>query len=161
MATATITDVLGAVEAALIASPSLGLSLVDGRQGITSATRAHYSVFVRRESTDNLDLYRDQDVARVEDEIAVDLTYRISPKNQRTLPANARKISIRGSGNLLFAYSGTDAQALASGVGYFLDTSQAYEGAPADPPGGARALGGKSVFIQAASGTPTCYVAIE
>ena len=84
MATATITDVLGAVEAALIASPSLGLSLVDGRQGITSATRAHYSVFVRRESTDNLDLYRDQDVARVEDEIAVDLTYRISPKNQRT-----------------------------------------------------------------------------
>ena len=77
------------------------------------------------------------------------------------LPANARKISIRGSGNLLFAYSGTDAQALAAGVGYFLDTSQAYEGAPADPPGGARALGGKSVFIQAASGTPTCYVAIE
>ena len=84
MATATITDVLGAIEAALVASPSLGVSLIDGRQGGTSATRAHHGVFVRRESTDNLDLYRDQDIARVEDEIAVDLTYRVGPKDQRT-----------------------------------------------------------------------------
>tara|TARA_R110002020_G_scaffold86847_3_gene214407 strand:- start:251 stop:562 length:312 start_codon:yes stop_codon:yes gene_type:complete len=77
------------------------------------------------------------------------------------LPPNARKVSISGSGTLMFAYAGTDGQALASGVGYFLASSQAYEGAPADPPGGARALGGRSVFIQANSGTPTCYVAIE
>ena len=97
MATATITDVLGAVEAALVASPSLGVSLVDGRQGITSATRAHYGVFVRRESTDNLDLYRDQDVARVEDEIAVDLTYRISPKDQRT----SRDAALAIEGNIV------------------------------------------------------------
>jgi hypothetical protein len=77
------------------------------------------------------------------------------------LPPNARKVSISGSGTLMFAYAGTDGQALASGVGYFLAVSQAYEGAPADPPGGARALGGRSIFIQANSGTPTCYVAIE
>ena len=84
MTTRTITQALGAVEAALVAAPSLGVSLIDGREGITSATRAHHGVFVRRESTDNLDLYRDQDIARVEDEITVDLTYRVTPKNQRT-----------------------------------------------------------------------------
>ena len=84
MTTRTITQALGAVEAALVAAPSLGVTLIDGREGITSATRAHHGVFVRRESTDNLDLYRDQDIARVEDEIAVDLTYRVSPKDQRT-----------------------------------------------------------------------------
>ena len=77
------------------------------------------------------------------------------------LPANARKVSISGSATLMFAYSCTDGQALASGTGYFLAVSQAYEGAPADPPGGARALGGKSIYIQANSGTPTVYVAVE
>ena len=77
------------------------------------------------------------------------------------LPPNARKVSISGSSSLIFAYSGTDGQAMASGVGYFLASSQAYEGAPADPPGGSRALGGRSIFIAANNGTPTCYVAVE
>ena len=84
MSARTIAQALGVIEAALVAAPSLGVALVDGRQGVTSATRAHYGVAVRRESTRNLDLYRDQDFARVEDEVAVDLTYRVSPKDQRT-----------------------------------------------------------------------------
>ena len=84
MSARTIAQALGVIEAALVAAPSLGVTLVDGRQGVTSATRAHYGVTVRREATRNLDLYRDQDFARVEDEVAVDLTYRVSPKDQRT-----------------------------------------------------------------------------
>ena len=84
MSARTIAQALGVIEAALVAAPSLGVTLVDGRQGVTSATRAHYGVTVRRASTRNLDLYRDQDFARVEDEVAVDMTYRVSPKDQRT-----------------------------------------------------------------------------
>jgi hypothetical protein len=77
------------------------------------------------------------------------------------LPPNARKVSISGSGSMLMAYAGTDGVALGSGVGYFLAASQSYEGAPADPPGGSRALGGKSIYLQASTGTPTAYLAVE
>ena len=82
MAAKTIAQVISTVEAALVASPSLGLTLIDSRQGITSATRSHNSVSVRRAATANLDLYRDKTRARVEDAIAVDLKWRLAPKDQ-------------------------------------------------------------------------------
>ena len=79
---------------------------------------------------------------------------------QVILPASARKISICGSGTLLVAHSGTDGAGLASGVGYFIATSQCYHGTLGKP-NGDRTIGGTSVFIQANSGTPTAYLDIE
>ena len=76
------------------------------------------------------------------------------------LPAGARKIGICGSGTLLVAHSGTDGVAFAAGVGYFVATSQCYHGTLGKP-NGDRSLGGRSIFIQANSGTPTAYLDIE
>ena len=72
-----------------------------------------------------------------------------------TLPANARRIDICGSGTMLLAYAGTDGVALGSGIGYFISTSQCHH---ADIARGARVLGGETIYLQASTGTPNAYL---
>lgn len=60
-----------------------GVFVSDELIGDTSTARRHKSARVGRVSTVNLNEFRDQDIARVEDVVAVELTFEIKPHDQR------------------------------------------------------------------------------
>jgi hypothetical protein len=84
MKAAAISTVIGFFEAAIVAAPSLGVSVLSNLSEITSDTRKHKSAFVWRTSTINTDATRNVDRSMVDDTITVRLTYKIAPKNQKT-----------------------------------------------------------------------------
>lgn len=79
-----LSTLIGGIEAALLAAPSLGVNLGDSIQGAQPNQLRHKGVWVERESTVNRDETRNYDASRVEDTIRVELSYRLSPKGQRT-----------------------------------------------------------------------------
>ena len=78
-----LSTVIAGIETAILAAPSLGVRLGDSIQGEQPQQRRHLGVWVERESTVNLDQTRNHVRSRVEDTIKIELSYRVSPKNQR------------------------------------------------------------------------------
>lgn len=81
MAAVTLTQALTLIEATIL--DLSGARIADELRGVVPQQRAHKGVAVWRETTTNTELYRDQNLARVEDVIVVRTSWRLSPKNQR------------------------------------------------------------------------------
>ena len=80
METMPLEHMITNVEDAVIAA---GVHVPDALLGTTSTPRKHNSARIARESTINLDEFRNQRFSRVEDIIAIELAFEISPKDQR------------------------------------------------------------------------------
>ena len=66
-----------------------GVHVPDSLQGTTSTTRLHESATVARETTINLEQFRDQLISRVEDVVAVEYVFEIQPHQQKASRAAA------------------------------------------------------------------------
>lgn len=95
METMPIERLLGLVEARCEAA---GVHVADELLGTTSAPRQHQSARVGRESTDNTDQLRNQEISRVEDVVVVELWFELPPKQQR-LGRDAAHVTARAVRN--------------------------------------------------------------
>ena len=60
-----------------------GVHVPDSLQGTTSTTRLHESATVARETTTNLEQFRDQLISRVEDVVAVEYVFNRTSRRPR------------------------------------------------------------------------------
>lgn len=91
MAAATASAIVTAVRDRITAAVA-GVNLADHLQGVQPQQRRHKGVAVWRQGTRNTEAYRDQDLARVQDTIVVEISYRVSPKAQHTSAQAARDL---------------------------------------------------------------------